>query len=135
MKLKRTLAMLVLACAAGTGVATAAGAATLGAGNMLSVRQTATAEATADRSRLWQARDRRHDHHWRRHDRRYRHGPNFGITFGFPFWALAPPHYYDPPPVYYPPPAYYAPPPARWRFDGVGWVCDYIDYYGRPLCR
>ncbi len=145
MNLKSTLAMLALVCA--TGVAATAGATTLGTGGVLSPRQVSVPEAAADQPRLWQARHFRRDHrrYDRRHSRRYdgRHGRRqyrrhrrrnnigFGFGFGFPFWALAPTrHYYDPPPVYY------APPPApAWRFDGARWVCDYVDYYGRPVCR
>ena len=145
MNLKSTLAMLALVCA--TGVAASAGAATLGTGDILSPRHVPNPEAAADRPRLWQAshfrrdhrrQNRRHDRRYeRRYDRRYsrrhrrRNNIGFGFGFGFPFWAFAPTRqHYDPPPVYY------APPPApAWRFDGVRWVCDYVDYYGRPACR
>ena len=147
MNLKGTIAMLALVCAAGTGVAAPAGAATLGTGDILSPRHVSIPEAAADQPRLWQARqfrrehrrqNRRHDRRYeRRYDRRYsrrhrrRNNIGFGFGFGFPFWAFAPTRqHYDPPPVYY------APPPApAWRFDGARWVCDYVDYYGRPACR
>ncbi len=76
-------------------------------------------------------------------------GYGYGALFALPFFALAlneisrPSRYYNydyyrpyygPPPAYNYPPAYYYAPP-RWRFDGARWVCDYVDYYGRPACR
>jgi len=125
MNLKSTVAMLVLACAAGAGVATPAGAASLAVGDILSGRHVTSPDVTADQPQLWQVQRRRRRHHHRRH----RHGPDFGFYFGLPFGALAP-RYEPPPPAYYPPPA--AP---AWRFDGRHWVCDYVDSYGRPLCR
>ncbi len=131
MNLKSTLGVLALVCA--TGAAAAAGAATLGTGDILSPRQVSVPEAAADRPRLWQASHYRRGHRSRRYSRRHRRRNNigFGFGFGFPFWAFAPSwQHYDPPPVYY------APPPApAWRFDGARWVCDYVDYYGRPVCR
>ncbi len=136
MNLKSTIAMLALVCAASTGVAASAGAATLGtaaiAGDTLSARHVSRSDATADRSQLWQAGRRQRDIRRRRHTRRYRYRSrrHLGFAFGFPFWAFAPTQHYDPPPVYYTPP-----PAPAWRFDGVRWVCDYVDYYGRPLCR
>jgi hypothetical protein len=77
------------------------------------------------------------------------YGYGYGALFALPFFALAlneisrPSRYYNydsyrpyygPPPAAYHPPAYYYAPP-RWRFDGARWVCDYVDYYGRPACR
>ena len=133
MNLKSTIAMLALVCAAATGVAASVGAATLGTGELLSPRHVSIPEAAADRPRLWQASHFRREHrrHSRRHGRRHRRHIGFGFGFGFPFFAFAPTRrHYDPPPVYY------APPPApAWRFDGARWVCDYVDYYGRPACR
>ena len=131
MNLKSTIAMLALACAAGTGVAASAGAATLGTGDILSPRHVSRPDTTADQPRLWQARHHRREYRRRRHTRRNRHRERFGFGFGFPFWGFAPTtRNYEPPPVYY------APPPAvAWRFDGRRWVCDYVDNYGRPLCR
>jgi hypothetical protein len=133
MNLKSTVAMLALVCATGTGAAASAGAATLGTGDILSPRQVSIPQAAGDQPRLWQARQFRRGHRRSRSGRRHRRRNNigFGFGFGFPFWALAPTrHYYDPPPVYYTPP-----PAPAWRFDGVRWVCDYVDYYGRPACR
>ncbi len=130
MNLKSTIAMLDLVCAAGTGFAASAGAATLGTGDILSPRHVSIPEAAADRPRLWRASHFRREYRRRRHSRRHRRRNRIGFGFGFPFWAFAPrTRHYDPPP------AYYAPPAPAWRFDGARWVCDYVDYYGRPLCR
>ncbi len=95
----------------------------------------------------------------RAHFRGYGGGRRYGYGFygGFPFYAFAlnqlysrpreyyydappPPYYYgnyaQPSQYYYPPSPYYYPQPApRWRYDGAQWVCDYYDYYRRPLCR
>lgn len=130
MNLKSTIAMLALACAAGTGVVASAGAATLGSGDILSPRHVSRPDTTADAPRLWRARHHYRKYSRRRHTRRNRHRRNLGFTFGFPFLALAPRRHYNPPPVYYT-----LPPAPAWRFDGVRWVCDYVDYYGRPQCR
>lgn len=129
MNLKSTLAMLALVCA--TGVAAPAGAAALGTGDILSPRHVSIPEAAADQPRLWQASHYRREHRRRRHSRRQRRRNQigFGFGFGFPFWAFAQRRHYDAPP------AYYAPPAPAWRFDGARWVCDYVDYYGRPVCR
>ncbi len=132
MNLRSTLAMLALVCAAGTGVAASAGAATLGTGDILSPRHVSRPDTIAGRSQLWQAGRRHREFRRRRHGRRHRRRNQigFGFGFGFPFWAFAPTtRHYDPPPVYY------APPAPAWRFDGARWVCDYVDYYGRPVCR
>ncbi len=133
MNLKSTIAMLALVCAAGTVAAASASAAALSTGDVLSARHVSRLDTTADRPRLWQA-GRRHRREFRRHTRRnrfrHRRRNHLGFSFGFPFWAFAPTRHYEPPPVYYT-----LPPPPPWRFDGVRWVCDYVDYYGRPLCR
>ncbi len=130
MNLKIAFAMLALVCVAGTGAAASAGAATLGTGDILSPRHVPIPEAAADRPRLWQASHFRREHRRSRRSRRHRRRNQIGFGFGFPFWAFAPTtRHYDPPPVYY------APPAPAWPFDGARWVCDYVDYYGRPLCR
>ncbi len=132
MNLNSTIAMLALVCAAGTGFAASAGAATLGTGDILSPRHLSIPQMATDRPRLWQASHYRREHRSRRYSRRHRRRNNigFGFGFGFPFGAFAPTtRHYDPPP------AYYAPPAPAWRFDGARWVCDYVDYYGRPVCR
>ena len=132
MNLKIAFAMLALVCAAGTGAAASAGAAALGTGDILSARHVSRPATTVDRSRLWQAGYRHREYSRRRHTRRHRHRRrnHLGFAFGFPFWAFAPTRHYEPPPVYYT-----LPPAPAWRFDGVRWVCDYVDYYARPLCR
>ncbi len=79
------------------------------------------------------------------HRRGFGNGAFYGLAFGLPLALALGASHYDPPPRYYYPPAYYSPPappayyyrpaPPAWRWDGRGWVCDYVDAYGRRACR
>ncbi len=149
MNVRNTAFAAALAGAATLGMSGGAGAVPLGSALPApDTRAIAGAAAATEGGTIWQAGFRGRRHHRRRfggHRRGYGYGAFYGLAFGLPLALALGASRYDPPPRYYYPPAYYSPPappayyyppaPPAWRWDGRGWVCDYVDAYGRLACR